>query len=1248
MAYSVTSATRSVTPAVAVGGIALQNIVSASVHFALDSPVPTADVTVAGKLPDWIQRNMSVTIDLAGRLFTGKVKRRQHSPGQSTIQCVGKTQKLWQPFKVAGWVFTNVSAQAAVETILNDVGITDRSIDMVAWQIGVVQDAIIDVTTPGDAVQKIIDVDGHRMFELPSGGLVIRKLLAAPAPSPFRTYTTTGTAPWVNDISDDEDPDQVKKEVIVSGAALGSQDSEGNAGQTQIESPPVFTDSNDLVEGPHELYSMNYQNDLIEDVAKATAVALRLLDKYHRIIERISMTVPLDPDIRLAMTIGIQDAAVTGRTVNWFVEGYTHTFADGQCETTLDLMGGDQSGTSGKVAPIADFVYKVEHELIGTQMRALVSCHSLSVDLDGTIANYHWTDTYNPPNDKQGANLVDISFVYDPTVMTTVDITLEVTDNDGYKTSITKTIYIGPGAVENQFVPTIAAACTAGTGAGMFTPDGGFTWHDKAAPSGQFISVSAAEYGGPDDLGVILLGTNNGKIYRSTDQLATAPTLVFTEPAGSPINHIWWDTNVQNRVWACTQNGRLYWSVGGATWELYHDFGGSFPLTRIATPKGPPVVFVFGGRGDAPYTLIQWNWQDNSEIWFQPDMSAFTPSAAADHIAEAAANVFPELCIIFTGTRQPAIMYTADLYASPVVWQNAVGLAAGLVDGRFVCPEGAPVGEEGGTAGTFLAAFADKEMWTTADGVNWHRTVEQLPAPGAPTLSKVAGSLANGTYGYRVSALNDNGETLASAETTIVIADGPKGVRVTWAAVTGATGYKIYGRTPGAELFMAQVAVVTQWDDNGSIVPSGALPSVNSTSWVLPGTAANKPWHAMNVKDHPTLFFGASIEGLWKTTDGGVKVNFIRPAAGISTWPASALGRMISFVAQAAESNQEPDEVWLIYVNVARTSVNLCKLAGTSWEIIKQGLDLHARKLQWFGTKLFYQSTWDSMTWGDLMLSTDEGLTFNPVLANCSAVTQGPDGTFWACTHSTGAAYPTDVYIHSSPTAAAGSWTQRAHFTSAYAVPFNSIAVNPNNAQQVVAIAGYSTIWNKVAVSLDGGATWTLKNGPSHSGGDDSTIWIIWGQNQRLIAAHHQHCKVSVSDDFGGTWTLKYTATPNAIDWQNFIRCGMWLFGLIRSQDTDMCLARSSDNGDTWEELHLNTIETKHALAYNPDGERLFIFYSSMARPGTDPAPVARMKPATATKADLEASWTVMQYDWDTKIGTINGWPQGGLAIRVG
>lgn len=94
----------------------------------------------------------------------------------------------------------------------------------------------------------------------------------------------------------------------------------------------------------------------------------------------------------------------------------------------------------------------------------------------------------------------------------------------------------------------------------------------------------------------------------------------------------------------------------------------------------------------------------------------------------------------------------------------------------------------------------------------------------------------NVSYSYRVSAINTYGETLASPQTSITTGGSDNSVTISWEEVPASTGYKVYGRTAGAQLLLTAISGNTtlSWIDNGSITPSGTLSSRDTTN---PGTA---------------------------------------------------------------------------------------------------------------------------------------------------------------------------------------------------------------------------------------------------------------------------------------------------------------------------------------------------------------------------------------------------------------------------
>ncbi len=108
----------------------------------------------------------------------------------------------------------------------------------------------------------------------------------------------------------------------------------------------------------------------------------------------------------------------------------------------------------------------------------------------------------------------------------------------------------------------------------------------------------------------------------------------------------------------------------------------------------------------------------------------------------------------------------------------------------------------------------------------------QLLSPAAPTVTPL-GTAGTTTYSYRITALDADGETLASVAGTTAtgnaVLDATNYNQITWPAVLDATNYKVYGRTAGTELYMATVSA-TSYDDTGTVVPAGALPVSNTTA----------------------------------------------------------------------------------------------------------------------------------------------------------------------------------------------------------------------------------------------------------------------------------------------------------------------------------------------------------------------------------------------------------------------------------
>lgn len=124
--------------------------------------------------------------------------------------------------------------------------------------------------------------------------------------------------------------------------------------------------------------------------------------------------------------------------------------------------------------------------------------------------------------------------------------------------------------------------------------------------------------------------------------------------------------------------------------------------------------------------------------------------------------------------------------------------------------------------------------YIAASGESFNATVDSMSVrASAPATPGIATAGTGGTLGatlstsYRMTAVINGVESQASTAATIVTGAGTTNtVTLTWSAVTGASSYRIYGRTSGTELLMGTVQAPTlTFIDTGAVTPSGALPA---------------------------------------------------------------------------------------------------------------------------------------------------------------------------------------------------------------------------------------------------------------------------------------------------------------------------------------------------------------------------------------------------------------------------------------
>lgn len=132
---------------------------------------------------------------------------------------------------------------------------------------------------------------------------------------------------------------------------------------------------------------------------------------------------------------------------------------------------------------------------------------------------------------------------------------------------------------------------------------------------------------------------------------------------------------------------------------------------------------------------------------------------------------------------------------------------------------------------TALKKRGDTVSYRAPNGKSYNVTVI-ADQPATPTLNVPTTQLTGGTLGtavtcsYRLAVVISNAESQGSTAQQVITGAGTTNqVTLTWSAVTGATAYRIYGRTAGAQLFMTEVAAGTlTFIDTGAITPAGALP----------------------------------------------------------------------------------------------------------------------------------------------------------------------------------------------------------------------------------------------------------------------------------------------------------------------------------------------------------------------------------------------------------------------------------------
>lgn len=165
--------------------------------------------------------------------------------------------------------------------------------------------------------------------------------------------------------------------------------------------------------------------------------------------------------------------------------------------------------------------------------------------------------------------------------------------------------------------------------------------------------------------------------------------------------------------------------------------------------------------------------------------------------------------------------------------------------------------------------------------LKWQNPIVATPG-GAKAVAAGGGGLGAGTYTYRVVAYAPcgNGLTCRSSATADLAATlaGAGSVTISWTAVSGATSYRVYGRTAGA--------LTQYWTTSGtSLADTGAAGTASSVP-----TSSGQKWTVKNLLELKNaklvLIEGNVFENTWKADQKGYAVLFTPVNGGLAAWTA--------------------------------------------------------------------------------------------------------------------------------------------------------------------------------------------------------------------------------------------------------------------------------------------------------------------------------------------------------------------------
>lgn len=744
-------------------------------------------------------------------VFGGGVINSVSAKGVERVaECIqdGARRLNYPYYRDIAYNFDNVTAEESVTALLGLAGVPVFHVDLDPWLIGTAVPQTLKFSSYGDAINKVSTVDGTPWFALPSGQIRVEKRDPLPYDSPARTYYSgvlngisssqpagipnPDARPRILDLSKNYDRPGVNNFINIDGATLVTLGPNGEQNSEQIHeevdgAPGQFTNGAPWIPTPPLFQPFTYNNELIDTNAKAFAVAGRYYALKNRLIQNLSLSVPLDPMLFLCETIQVVDPN-TDTDDLYFLHSYSCSISDRGASSDLTLFGGPFAGTQGFASPFAEFrwTYTALYQEIGgnntiggtpcqggssalnlgwASSMAAKLCQDMpedtgsaaqggnsptplatvmigfdgtySQDFDGFIASYAWSDDQGHTG--TGPR---VTFVYDPSIVSTALVTLTVTDNDGRTDSITKSVSTAANS-QSPANPTMNDTNQGGGVASGDCTDGGDPSKGGTGPGGDngmaLVYVVAAMCKAmmskdnrtwnmldKDDLGVgnfitadaradyanksitAIFGTDQGEIVRTTDGAQNGTVAHSGAGGGEQITSISYDHGDCGTVSAVTNKGQILSSNNdGASWHSIRPRD-NLPIHKVLHVQDR--TYYFGGDTGRPETLIRFSTDGGktmTPVTLQGSLLAAIHSAGAGKTISTASINDQALLIGFSGGVSPLIWKNSNPVANPTSWVPASGITG---NGALSSAPGAD--------GDF-AVSTDDGTFNSSDGENY-------------------------------------------------------------------------------------------------------------------------------------------------------------------------------------------------------------------------------------------------------------------------------------------------------------------------------------------------------------------------------------------------------------------------------------------------------------------------------------------------------------------------------------------------